>query len=229
MYTIEKISNPALKVLQKLVDSDVATVSYDAKRKEFHIFLIENNAYALCIAEEDDDNENNHIRFSIEIHSEAGFYNFFKIFPSIRPIDYEENQNIVNNLRFLNAFISGEDFTKSVSTIDDYKFYFRYDGSNYRFISEIGIDDPRFNDSDKNHVSFVYDYYFNYSLECIDVEKSLEIKGLRSISKPYYTDNIKAEVKDIFHEILAESAKKIDKNIDEITLKDHLILNMAYI
>jgi hypothetical protein len=229
MSTIEKVSEEALNILKNLIDPNMATVEYNGRRKEFNIRLKESGNYALCIAEEDDDNENGHIRFGIEIHAEDGFYNFFKVFPSLAPIDYKENQIVVDKFRFLHSFMVGKDFEKSVSTIDDYKFFFRYDGSNYRFISQIGMDDPRFDPEQRSFIVFTYDYYFNYTMGTIDVEKSVEFELFEILNESCHCNNVQSDIQDILDGILNDAAKKIERPVEELTLKDSTLLSMIHI
>lgn len=229
MFNIEKISQDAIMILQKLIDPNMATVEYNDRRKEFNIRLKESGNYALCIAEEDEDNENGHLRFSIEMHAEDGFYNFFKVFPSLAPIDYIENQRVIDKFRFLSAFIAGKDFEKSVSTIDDYKFFFRYDGSNYRFISQIGMDDPRFDPEKRSFIVFIYDYYFNYTMGTIDVEKSVEFELFEILNENCHCNNVQSDIQDILKGILNDAANKIERPVEELTLKDSTLLSMIHI
>lgn len=227
MLKIEKKVDLYLELLNRLINTDIASVKYIERLKEFHVSIKGVDHYALCICEEEDNEESKDERLQIEIHSEKGFYNFFKIFPSVEEIDYMKNQKILEKFRFINSFIAGYDFQQTVINIENYKYYFRYDGDNYKFISAVGVDDKRYNEKEVEKVTFEYRYYINLLKSKIDIETSVIFSNLSFTKNSYNCFNNDEDINNELIGILNEfAANKLNKTIKELKLSDSVILQM---
>lgn len=150
-------------------------------------------------------------KFITCFHSELAFDNFFNIF-NAPYLDFNMLNKQISEIQFLHVFSTGVQLNKNINSIEDLKYYFQYDGTNYRYKFEIDDDDTLSIDIDYilnlDSEKFELDIYFNYCNENLDIDVSY---------------NSFSELRTF---ILQCISKALSKNLTDLKMKDSEIIQI---
>lgn len=154
----------------------------------------------------------------IDIKSENGFDLFFDVFPTAPKIDIAHINRVINEFRFMYAFILGTDFFYQVTCLDDIKDNFRWDGENYRFT--VRLLDESIHDQKHFSIKIFYDICTKtckinqtYKYEFMHPDIDFSFEDFESIDL----------IKENFFQYVA---KMMNKSVNEIRLIDYKVLPM---
>lgn len=154
----------------------------------------------------------------IDIKSEAGFDHFFDVFPTAPKIDIEHINQVINDFRFMYAFILGKDVFHQVKCVNDLKDNYRWDGENYRFTVRL-FDESVF---DQKHFSISVFYHICTKTSTISSTYRYDFKHPEIHFKSKDFDSI-AQIKQGFFEHIA---KMMNKPVSDIKWIDYKVLPM---
>jgi len=203
-------------VFEKLIDISIPTDFY-ASDVEYNL-VYENpdkkfyNAFFMgCYNEEEQ-------CMDIDIKSEAAFEYFFDIFPDAPKIDINHLNQVINDFRFMYAFILGKDVNHQVTSINDLKDNYRWDGENYRFTVRL-FDESIF---DQKHFSINIFYHICTKTNTMSSIYKYEFKhpDIRFIAEEY--DSIEQIKLGFFNHV----AQMMHKSVNEIKWIDYKVLPM---
>lgn len=215
-----RTSEATMKVIQpvfeKIIDISIPTHLY-ANDVQYNL-VYENkdnpfcNAFFMgCYIEEEQ-------YMDIDIKSEEGFDHFFDIFPTAPKIDIEHINQVINDFRFMYAFILGKDVFHQVTCVNDLKDNYRWDGENYRFTVRL-FDESVF---DQKHFSISVFYHICTKTSTISSTYRYDFKhpDIRFASEDFSS---LAQIKKGFFEHVA---KMMHKPIGDIKWIDYKVLPM---
>lgn len=154
----------------------------------------------------------------IDIKSEKGFDLFFDVFPTAPKIDIAHINQVINEFRFMYAFILGKDMFHQVTTMEDIKDNYRWDGENYRFTVRL-LDESIF---DQEHFSIKV--FYDICTKTCKINQSYKYEFMHpDIAVSFESFDSIAFIKESFFQHVA---KMMNKTVNEIRLIDYKLLPM---
>lgn len=209
-----------LNLIKSMVNLEKVKVYHVPILNNFAIKLLNQEHYSIVF--EKLENE-----LSMEIHHESGFDNFYEIFPNAPHINFEQDKQIINKYRFLNTFLTGQDFQVPSNSIDDYKFYYFHDGDNYNFSTRIQGNLPN------NMIFFIrHNFFLNLLTKNIEFTSFVIYRNHNFMKKnsslseelgEFNDKSIQYKINCILNE---HAAIPLEKDISELLLTDYQLLNM---
>lgn len=154
----------------------------------------------------------------IDIKSEEGFDYFFDIFPTAPKIDIDKINRVINEFRFMYAFILGKDVEYQVNCVNDLKDNYRWDGENYRFTVRL-FDESVF---DQKHFSINVFYHICTKTNEISSTYRYDFKHPKIDFEYSEWDSTKL----IKEEFFKYAAKMMNKPASELKWLDYKVLPM---
>lgn len=163
--------------------------------------------------------EDNYI--DIDIKSETGFELFFDVFPTAPKIDFAHINHIIDEFRFMYAFLLGRDVVHSVHCLDDIKDEFYWCGNNLRFSAML------FDEDLLNQKHFSIKIFYGICTETCNILQTYKYE----FKHPEIGFSCVAwdTIDDIKEGFFKHVAKMLHKPVNEITLMDYKLLPMLNI
>jgi hypothetical protein len=167
----------------------------------------------ICVFFESREAVADHYQTDLDIgfYSEFGFDNFHNIFSEVKPLDFHLFNKYLFEIQFLHAYISGKQFNNSIKSLDDFKYYFQYDGDNYRHIFDV------------ENLHFLIKIQFILNLKTGFIEE--EICYIYT-NKELNISCISLDFTDLKTRIFEYIEKKLNKPITDIKLSDYKLFKL---
>lgn len=205
-----KTEEEIISIIKKKFKDD--TVSFHSKTSNGYLIKTKNEKeYSICFKEYENENKDSFDLLTC-FHSSIGFDSFYDSFKNLPSLDIELLNKNISEIQFLHAYMTGVQFNKKINYIEDLKYYFQYDGTNYKHFFIM--------DKEKH---FCIDISYILRLETENFELAIVyIYRNKKLNLNIHCQNFKA----FKNFILFDIQNKLKKEIKEISLNDHSILKL---
>ncbi len=205
---LHKTEEEIISIIKKNFKDD--TVSFAEKTSHGYLINTRNEKnYSICF--EDYENEDS-LDLLTCFHSSVGFDSFYDSFKNIPFLDIESLNKNIFEIQFLHAYMTGVQFNKKINSIEDLKYYFQYDGTNYRHLFIMNEEE-----------NFLIDIFYILNLTTEKFEENI----IYIYRNPKLNLNFRCHnFEDIKQCLFFKIRKKLKKEIKEISLNDHSILKL---
>ena len=203
-----KTEEEIISIIKKNFKDD--TVSFAEKTSHGYLINTKNQKNrSICF--EDYETESG-TALSTCFYSSIGFDSFYDSFKNLPSLDIELLNTNISEIQFLHAYMTGVQFNKKINSIEDLKYYFQYDGTNYKHF---------FMMDEEEHFCIDISYILNLETEKFELV-IIYIYRNKKLNLNVHCEYFEA----IKNFIIFDIQKKLKKEIEEISLNDHPILKL---
>lgn len=206
-----------IEIILDLLNLDLVNIECEPDINSYYIYFKGDKKYSISLNHTGSGDQD---IFSLSFHSKKGIKKLYEAFPSADKINFERDTILVNKFRFLNTYLTGNDFSLKTNKLEDY-----ISSETYR--NEYFIRNGYINTDDTLEFCIVYDYSISINDKSITLLPYFLYRNNKFYAPTYNFFDIEDDkVQLLLYKILSNQAKKIDKKAEELKLIDYNIFQI---